>query len=238
MKDNDYRNWDGITWAKRLRGKPELAEICDWGKFTTEDWLYLLDHCPNNDEFIKHCDKWEFFPIDIVCDILLSRHPHLIAFCPDSVWRKLCLGHWAKLICSESDNNAIVEKMKELGVATNIENGHGVMIGGFEWCCPFHWAEEYGSVFVKITIAAANPRAHDQKVRLIAERSVINPHGSIRGRYHSDILKHIQWLAVMAADFAKMAAEAAKAIPESGYAEKYDIIAEAAAYEIKLLTEK
>lgn len=112
------------------------------------------------------------------------------------------------------------------------------MIGGFEWCCPIHWAEEYGSVFVKITIADANPRAHDQKVRLIAERSVINPHGSIRGRYHSDILKHIQWLAVMAADFAKMAAEAAKAIPESGYAEEYGIIAKAAAYEIKLLTEK
>ena len=42
----------------------------------------------------------------------------------------------------------------------------------------------------------------------------------------------------MAADFAAMAAEAAKTAPEYGYAEEYALIAEAANYEIfaKLLT--
>ena len=54
-------------------------------------------------------------------------------------------------------------------------------------------------------------------------------------RYHSDILRHIQWLASMAADFAAMAAEAAKTAPEYGYAEEYALIAEAANYEIQIL---
>lgn len=66
----------------------------------------------------------------------------------------------------------------------------------------------------------------------------MNPHGTIGGRYHSDVLKHVQWLAMMAADFAKMAAESAKSMPESGHAEKYAIIAEAAEYEVRMVIAK
>jgi hypothetical protein len=50
-----------------------------------------------------------------------------------------------------------------------------------------------------------------------------------------DIPKHIQWLAALEADFAAMAAEAAKTVPECGYAEEYALIAEAANYEIQVL---
>lgn len=61
----------------------------------------------------------------------------------------------------------------------------------------------------------------------------MNPQGEVNGRYHSDIPKHIQWLAALAADFAAMSAEAAVSTPE--YAEEYSLIAQAAAYETGVL---
>ena len=191
-------------------------------------------------------DDWEMTPIDRVCD-LLRDHPQLVASCPNTVWRKFRLGHWAKLIREPNQNSsypviathegrlAVVDKMQKLGVATEVANPNekSVMIGGFAWCCPFHWAEEYGSVF-HLFKAAATPK--EQKVKFIAENSVMNPrwdglgHG---GRYHVDIPRHIRWLASMAADFAAMSAEAATSAPE--YAEEYSLIAQAAEYEISVL---
>ena len=51
-----------------------------------------------------HLSDWEATPIDRVCD-LLRDHPQLVASCPDSVWRKFGLGHWAKLIREPSKNS-------------------------------------------------------------------------------------------------------------------------------------
>ena len=68
-----------------------------------------------------------------------------------------------------------------------------------------------------------------QKVKYIAEHSAMNPQGGVLGRgsrFGTDLPKHIQWLAALAADFAAMAAEAALSAPE--YAEEYSIIAQAA----------
>ena len=188
--------------------------------------------------------KWETFPVDCVCD-LLREQPQLIASCPDSVWRKFRLGHWAKLIREQTPGSnypviathegrwAVVYKMKELGVAVGVAGSNdAVGVGGFEWCCLFHWAEEYGSVFHRF--AAAIPK--EEKIKYIAENSAMNPQGGVlghRSRFGTDIPKHIQWLAAMAADFAAMAAEAAVSAPE--YAEEYAIIAQAAAYETKVL---
>lgn len=172
-------------------------------------------------------DNWESFPVDLVCD-QLCEHPQLIDSCPDAVWLKFRLGHWAKLIRKTSQRSAVVDKMKSLGVAERMIS---------DWCCPFHWTEEYGSVFH--VLAAASPK--EQKIRHIAESSAMNPQWDSLGRgvrYHSDILRHIQWLASMAADFAAMAAEAAKTAPEYGYAEEYALIAEAANYEIQVLNGK
>ena len=186
-------------------------------------------------------DKWDELPVDHVCD-LLREHPQLIASCPDMVWRKFRLGHWAKLIrepnrhsnypviASHEGRLAVVDKMQKLGVATDVvdTNHKGVMIGGFEWCCPLHWAEEYGSVFHVFRAAAATREA---KIKFTAENSMINPqNGSCFG---SDVLRHIQWLESLIADFAAMEAEAAKTAPR--HAEEYAIIAEAANYEIQLM---
>ena len=107
---------------------------------------------------------------------------------------------------------------------------------------------EYGSVFVKLPLRAAAAAAvcaenvaHgqkvDQRVKFIAENSAMDPQGGALGhgsRFASEIPKHIQWLAALAADFAAMSAEAAVSAPE--YAEEYSLIAQAAAYEIKVLT--
>ena len=85
-------------------------------------------------------------PIDRVCD-LLRDHPQLVASCPDTVWCKFRLGHWAKLIREPNKNSschaiasnegrlAVVDKMKELGVATEVANANekAVLIGGFKW---------------------------------------------------------------------------------------------------------
>ncbi len=195
----------------------------------------------NSDYKSWSASEWEEFPIDRVCD-LLREHPQLIASCPDSVWRKFRLGHWAKLIREQtlgSDHPviathegrwAVVNKMKELGVAVGVAGSNdAVVVGGFEWCCLFHWANEYGSVFLRH--ASAVPK--EDKIKRIAENSAMNPYGDINGRYHSDIPKHIQWLAAMAADFAAMSAEAAVSAPE--YAEEYSFIAQAAAYEVSVL---
>ena len=188
---------------------------------------------------------WEAAPVDCACD-LLREHPQLIASCPDSVWRKFRLGHWAKLIREQTSGSnypviathegrwAVVNKMKELGVAVDVsaDKEKAVMIGGFAWCCPIHWANEYGSVFLRH--AAAMPK--EDKIKRVAENSAMNPQGGVLGhgsRFGADIPKHIQWLAAMAADFAAMAAEAAVAAPE--YAEEYSIIAQAAAYETSVL---
>lgn len=188
--------------------------------------------------------EWESFPIDRVCD-LLREQPQLVPSCPDSVWRNFKLGHWAKLIREPSNNPnypvisshegrlAVVDKMKELGVAVRVTGSNdAVVVEGFEWCCLFHWAEEYGSVFHRF--AAAIPKA--ERVKYIAENSAMNPQSGFLGRggrFASDITKHIQWLAALAADFAAMAAEAAVSAPE--YAEEYSIIAQAAAYETRVL---
>ena len=187
---------------------------------------------------------WDAAPVDRVCD-LLRDHPQLVASCPDTVWRKFRLGHWAKLIREPNKNSschaiasneerwAVANKMKELGVAVGVaESNDAVAVGGFEWCCLFHWANEYGSVFLRH--AAAVPK--EDKIKRIVENSAMNPHGNINGRYQSDIPKHIQWLAALAADFAAMSAEAAASAPE--YAEEYSLITQAAEYEIKILTSK
>ena len=187
---------------------------------------------------------WDAAPVDRVCD-LLREYPQLVASCPDTVWRKFRLGHWAKLIREPNKNSnypaisshegrlAVVDKMKELGVAVGVTGSNdAVVVGGFEWCCLFHWAGEYGSVFHRF--AAAVPK--EDKIKRIAENSAMNPHGACLGhgsRFGSDIPKHIQWLAALAADFAAMAAEAAASAPE--YAEEYSLIAQAAEYETSVL---
>ena len=150
--------------------------------------------------------EWKEFPADRVCD-LMREQPQLVPSCPDSVWRKFKLGLWAKLIREPNKNSnypvisshegrlAVVDKMKELGVAVRVTGSNdAVVVEGFEWCCLFLGR------------------------------------GS---RFASDITKHIQWLAALAADFAAMAAEAAVSAPE--YAEEYSIIAQAAAYETRVL---
>lgn len=103
-----------------------------------------------------------------------------------------------------------------------------------DWCCTEHWAEEYSTLFV--SCAAATP--HAGKVRHIAESSAINPNygtvgGSRRVRYHGDMVKHIQWLASVAADFADMAQNT-----DASHAEQYALVAEAANYEIQALRGK
>lgn len=207
--------------ARRLRGEPTLAAKTDLSQLSAIDWIYLLKHCPNNAELVSKCDKWPSFSPDNICD-MLCEHPQLKDLCPDVVWSKFGLGHWARLI--SKGGHTFAEKMTSLGVTERIS----------DWCCADHWAEEYATLFVKC--AAATP--HDEKVKRIAKSSAMNPNfgqvGSSRNvRYHDDTLKHIQWLASVAADFEKMAQNT-----DVSYAEQYALIAEAANYEIQVLQGK
>ena len=82
---------------------------------------------------------WEAAPVDCACD-LLREHPQLIASCPDSVWRRFRLGHWAKLIREQTPGSsypviathegrwAVVNKMKELGVAVGVAGSNGAVV--------------------------------------------------------------------------------------------------------------
>lgn len=239
-----------------LRCRPEVADECDKSGWDVEKWVRVLSICPNNANLARQCDKWDAIPVDRVFG-LLCVHPNLVASCPDSVLLKFRLGHWARLYsCSlplpyddqptglRGIRRVVVEKMQRLGVVTAVTDSKdkSVMIGGFRWCCPDHWAGEYGSVFLKMPFVAAalqtdgESRGQNERVKYIAEHSAMNPqhgadgHGS---RFGADIPKHIQWLAAMAADFAAMAAEAAVSAPE--YAEEYSLIAQAAAYETSVL---
>ena len=234
-----------------LRCRPELGDKVDKSGWSTEKWLWILSLCPNNAELARQCDKWDEFPVDRVCD-LLCDHPGLLTTCPDKVLRKLRLGHWAKLYRFAAPipyvvdkrphglNNmtcVVADKMRELGVAAEVThvNGKGVMIGDFEWCCPHHWAGEYGSVFHRFReyMPREMNMSREMKIRHIAENSAMNPYGEAKGRYSSDIHEHVRWLKALAADFAAMAAEASKTVPQD--AEEYALIAEAADYEIRLL---
>lgn len=250
----DEKDLDGI-----LRCHPEVADKCDKSGWDMEKWVRVLSICPNNVSLARQCDKWDAIPVDHVCG-LLCAHPKLVESCPDAVLLKFRLGHWAKLYCCalpapyddrpnglQGIRRVVVEKMQKLGVVTAVTDNKekSVMIGGFRWCCTDHWAEEYGSVFLKVPSVASSAavlrtegesREQNKSVKYIAENSAMNPqhgadgHGS---RFGTDIPKHIQWLAAMAVDFSAMAAEAAVSAPE--YAEEYSIIAQAAAYETSVL---
>lgn len=246
-----------------LRCRPELATKCDTGNWDAKRWMAVLNLCPNNVELVSQCDKWAEFPVDCVCDMLCA-HPKLVESCPDPVLLKFRLGHWARLYQKSKQHpyvvddrphgfndmtGVVLDRMRELGVVVDAsgENEKLVTIGGFTWCCLYHWAEEYGSVFLEMPLRASAAVAAcaegvsqvqkvDQRVKFIAENSAMNPQGGLLGhgsRFGSDIPRHIQWLAALAADFAAMAAEAAVSAPE--YAEEYSIIAQAAAYETRVL---
>lgn len=198
-----------------------MAGQCDrFGEFTVDDWYYLIDHCPNQSGLLEHCDKWDRFSCEQACR-LLSAHPQLADKFDDLLRNRFTLVHWARII-SSGEGQVFVQKMSEMGKTELIS----------DWCCPNHWAEEYKSFFVRC--AAATSREH--KVRRIAEMSVMNPYGEKPGRYHSDISRHVLWLASVAAEFAKAAAVAADPeCPEVKAAEEYSLIAEAAKYEIDIL---
>ena len=231
MSKNIHENMSGGQWVAALRKDSTLVSKCEWEKLSGNDWLALLEALPNEGEIVSKCNKWDKIAVDDVCD-LLRRHPQLCGYCPDAVWLKFSLVHWAKLIrepgTTASASNTFVEKMEALGKTELIA----------DWCCPFHWANEYGSVFLRF--AAATPRK--DRVCRIAEASAMNPFWTIDGRntrYSSDILKHIQWLSSVAADCADAAAMAADpACPSLEHAEEYRLIAEAANYEINVLVKK
>ena len=211
---------------------PELADKIDKGGWNTEKWMWILGLCPYNAELAHQCDKWDEFPVDRICD-LMCPHPGLLMTCPSKVLLNFRLGHWAKLyreLGKRGMGEVVTDKMRKLGVAAEVTHGNekGVMIGGFKWCCPHHWAEDYGTVFHRFR--EYMPR--EMKIRYIAENSSMNLHreGVI---YHSEISEHIRWLKALAADFTAMATEASKSVPQD--AEEYALIAEAANYEISCI---
>ena len=260
----DWSLLDGRNWQRLLTSQPQFADHCDWSKLNAENrrgllmsqpqfadkcdlsgvdgagWLRLLHHCANSPQVTEKCDKWDQFSTDSVCD-LLKEHPQLSEYCPSSVWEKFRLVHWAQLIRS---GTIFADKMQQLGKDKLIGDG---------WCCLYHWAEEYRSFFVRY--GAATP--HDQIIQIIVERSAMNPENSHHYTLPEDVAKRIQWLSLVAADFAAAAALASSEvamkaaeiaakeeegeeteslpIPSSWSAERYALIAEAANYEIQIL---
>ena len=255
----DWSKLNGKNWQRLLATQPQFADHCDWSKLDEEDWkgllvsrpelackikdwadqdeqtwMWLLSTCPNNADLASRCDKWDRFPVESAYDLLL-QHPQLSRFCPDDVWHKFKLVHWARLIQESGERGIFVDKMKELSLDKSIA----------DFCCPDHWAKEYCSFFKRprrrIAAAAAREGApsHEETVRWISENSAMNPHGKAGSRFCSDITKHIQWLATVAADCAEAAKLAATPVcPRQDRAKEYALIAEAANYEIQGLMSK
>ena len=248
----------GKNWQRLLATQPQFADKCDWSKLDGEDlkgllkcrpdlackakdwidqdeqtWMWLLSTCPNNTELVSRCDKWNRFPVESAYDLLL-HHPQLGRFCPDDVWCKFKFVHWARLIRESGERGLFVDKMKELSLDKRLA----------DFCCLDHWAEEYCSFFKRPRHRAAATQmgvfSHEETVQWIAENSAINPYcelGSRSSRFRSDIPKHIQWLSSVAADCAAAAKLAAvPTCPRQDRAEEYALIAEAANYEIQVLT--
>ena len=145
--------------ARKIRGNPERIGIEDLRGLTEADWLYLLDHRPNDEGIVLRCTKWQQFNIDDLCD-LLCKHPQLGKRCPDSVWSRFKGGHWARLVMASRDfrsfvgnddgvHSFYVEKMTSLGLDK-------AMIG--DWCCVWHWAEKHATCFdVRLRRRACSP---------------------------------------------------------------------------------
>lgn len=198
------------------------------GALDAECLLKILGKHPNQPEIVSRFNQWNRLPIDWVCD-LLRAHPQLSGYCPEEILRRFGRVHWAKLICERpyepGEPQTFVEKMKALG--------RDSLVTG--WCCLSHWAKAYQSFYV--TCAAAAPR--ENQLARIAENSAMNPEkNDWPGRqWESDIGRHCQWLATVAADFAEAAAlAAAPAHPSPQDAATYALIAQAAHWEIRVLS--
>ena len=215
--------------ARRVRGNPELTGTEDLSGLAEVDWLYLLDHRPNDEGIVSRCDKWMSFNVDDLCT-LLCRHPQLGRSCPEDVWSRFKGGHWAKLVNAGKDFRSFVgnddgvhsfyaDKMTALGLDKTMTGG---------WCCVWHWAENYVTCF-QLRGAAAIP--DEMKIQRIADRSAINP--SNAGPGLGGGLAHIKWLAHIAKDCAEMAA-----ITDEAHAHGYAIVAQAANLQAQKLSQK
>lgn len=254
----DWDKLDGRNWRRLLVTQPQFASQCDWTKLSAEDWhfvlvaqpqLYdkrdwgtvdvadwmrLLDACPNKMVIASRCDKWSQFGIGSLCE-LLREHPQLSAYCPDEVWRKFKLIHWATLIREPGVTPAacrtFIAKMSGLARDKLIA----------DWCCPHHWAEEYYSLIRRCyAIGYETSLSSDcEMMKRLAESSAMNPYGTIDSQYcrfGSDIGKHIRWLASVADDCDEAAAiENGATHPGLKAAKTYALIAAAAKYEISIL---
>ena len=188
--------------VKRLRGFPDrLTPLCDrFDELTAEDWYYLLWHRPNSKALVEKCDKWDQFQVEDLCS-LFCQSPQLSSCCPAEIFKKFKRGHWAMMIGSSHD---LGKKLDELGLTESMTNG---------WCCQYHWAEEYNSIF-KVRCAAAT--SEEDLIKSIAEGSALNPGFGGLGRatrFSNDKTAHLQWVASVAkdcADMAELAASSAK----------------------------
>lgn len=204
---NDY---DDVTLAnalremtkgelvKRIREYPDrLSPLCNrFCELTVDDWYYLLSHRSNSKVLAEKCDKWDQFQVEDLCS-LFCQSPQLSSRCPVEVFKKFRCGHWAMMICSSHE---LGKKLDELGLTESVSMG---------WCCQYHWAEEYNSIF-EVRCAAAT--LDEDQIKRIAERSALNPHfdGLGRGtRFSTDPAAHLRWVASVAKDCADMAELAA-----------------------------
>ena len=204
---NDY---DDVTLAnalkemskgelvKRLRGFPDrLSTLCDrFGELTVDDWYYLLYHRPNCNALVSKCNKWDQFRVEDLCD-LFCRSPQLSSGCSAEIFKKFKRAHWARMIGAAHEFG---RKLDELGLTESVAKG---------WCCQYHWAEEYNSIF-DVRCAAAT--LEEDQIRQIATGSALNPNFDGLGRrtrFSNDKLAHLRWIASVAKDCAEMAEHAA-----------------------------
>lgn len=254
----DWDKLNGSNWRRLLVTQPQFASQCDWSKLTAEDWnslliaqpqlcdkrdwdtvdvadwMRLLGARPNEDILVSRCNKWNQFGVDSLCK-LLREHPQLSAYCPDKVWRKFKLIHWAILIrepgVTPTACRTFIEKMSGLGKDKIIA----------DWCCPYHWAKEYYSIIRRCYAIwyETSPSHEREMAKRLAESSAMNPYGTIDSQYcrfGSNIGRHIQWLASVADDCNEAAElENEAACPDLKTAEMYALIADAARHEIRVL---
>ena len=205
---------DGSLVLYLLSIQPAYAAYCPWESLDAECLLKILGKHPNQPEIVSRFNQWNRLPIDWVCD-LLRAHPQLSGYCPKEIWLQFGRVHWAKLICADF---FFTDKMKALG--------RDSLVTG--WCCLSHWAKAYQSFY------------REKTVECIAENSAMNPeydHTLCCNKSCVDTVSHIQWLATVAADFAEAAALAADpARPSPRDAETYALIAQAAHWQIRVLS--
>ena len=98
-----YQKLGGASWAELLNSEPQYTGLCPWGKFSSDDSVYMLIHHP---KYADKCPLWKLSG-DKWTE-LIHENPMLVDRCDfrkldDHNYSRLTNTDWFK--SSRKDNN-------------------------------------------------------------------------------------------------------------------------------------